>query len=111
MSDPAINAKFQNINKLLYTDLVYNDKNEIVSSLPQRKIIDQLYVASSDTSGGKIISVLIDNDMLPEGWRNDSDVKEKAKNIAETLRQKKAAAESLSLNDKDSLLGLSWQLA
>jgi hypothetical protein len=67
--------------------------------LTQRKIIDQLYTASSDTSGEQIISVLISNDMLPEGWRNDSDVKEKAKNIAESLRQKKAAAESLSLND------------
>jgi len=94
--DPNINEKFQKINKLLFTDLVY-DNNEIVSSKQQRQIINKLYDASRDSN--KIITILTEYDILPKERKDDEDVKEKAKEIANALQEKKKLIDSLTEND------------
>jgi hypothetical protein len=40
--------------------------------------------------------------MIPQGWDTDDDVKEKCKDIAEALREKRKTIDGLSINDMKS---------
>ena len=99
VNDTTINKYFSEINKLLFAELQYSQQDSLILPKDTKDTIDGLYSAANDKTWSKIINLLIEKWMLPDSWRENNDVKEKAKDIATTLREKASVFNNLSISD------------
>ena len=96
VNNAELNEYFKNINNWLLTNLEYDESWKLVPN-EKTKNIDELYNASGDTTWEGVINVLIAKNMIPETWRNNSDVKDRARELAKTLRDQMKIVESYTV--------------
>lgn len=100
INDSNLNKCFQKIKTWLFVDLQYDTTSWDLIENQTTKLIDDLYdAASSDTSWWKIIDILVNNGMIPSEWKNNSDVKEKTKELAKILNKQVEVIDSFTIEN------------
>ena len=100
VNNPKINEYLNSLTTFLYVNDVEYDANGEIKKTSNMLIIDRLYNAASDSTWDKIINVLVDENLIPSEWKNDGDLKEKAKDIAKKLKdQQENIDKKLSTSD------------